>query len=105
VVKEHSTLAAIKKEGKKVSEAEVEEAEKAGMDIEKYRDIYPSEWNCYFEFNDQGELENIVFDGTQYYPGHHGPVAQISVHEDVTLKEIENEIGEALFNAEIFEEE
>jgi len=104
LVREWGVLKAIKKEGRDQQHIAKEEAKKAGMKLDQFMEHYPSEWNAYFEFSDDGVLENVLFDGTQYYRGHSGPVAQIEAHPSVTMDDIEEEIGETLFNAEIYPE-
>ncbi len=105
LIRKEKVLARIKKEGRDVNQAARAEAKKAKMTLDRYNDMYPSEWNAYFKFDDQGELLNVVFDGASYFQGHSGPLAVVSCHPNVTLDEIKREIEDALFQAGTLEDD
>jgi hypothetical protein len=55
----------------------------------------------YVMFDDEGGFEGWTIDYPQYWQGHGGPTAAVLVHDRLTYKEIESEIGETLAQSDI----
>lgn len=74
-------------------EAREEEVERI---FEKDREMDGGDsMTLYITFDRKGGLEGWTVDFPSYWPGHSGPVAQISVHEDLDYDDIRQGISEA----------
>lgn len=84
----------VKKAQDAVDEAQGEEEEGS--------DEVGTDWMLYIMFDDDGRFEGWTIDYPDYWQGHGGPTAAVSLPTD--WDSIESEIGETLAQAEIFEE-
>lgn len=67
--------------------------------MEKYMDRNPCETYCYIMFKDNGDLRGFTIKHEQYWQGNSGPTSAISLSDSPSLKDIEREISNDLYEA------